>query len=218
MQNIQHFIFDLDGTITSPQPGIVGGYRFAFEKLGFPYKPDEEIIPLIGPSLRHVFSNIYHLSAEDVDSGIRYYREYYYSNGGMYEAFIFDGMKALFQSLKDKNKTLHVATNKALQVDDILAHFEVLDYFTCIEHYNEEKNIVTKERMIENILLYSNIRDKKTVVMIGDRKHDLAAAKNVGIRSIGVLYGFGGREELENCEPDFIVNDVAELHSVLHQF
>ena len=63
----------------------------------------------------------------------------------MYDAIIFDGMKALFQSLKDKNKTLHIATNKGLHVDKILEHFGVLEFFTNIEHYNEEKNVLNKE-------------------------------------------------------------------------
>ena len=215
MQDIQHFIFDLDGTITQPQTGIVGGYRYAFKKLGFPDMADEEIIPLIGPPLKHVFKDLYHLSPEKVHSAIQYYREYYYDQGGMYEATIFDGMKELFQCLKEKKKILHVATNKALHVDKILEHFEVLEYFDTIEHYNEEKNVITKEKMIGNILENSAITDKQTVVMIGDRKHDLSAAKNVGIRAIGVLHGFGDREELEECSPDHIVSNTVELHALL---
>ena len=215
---MQHFIFDLDGTITNPQPGIVGGYRHAFTQLGFTDKTDEELISLIGPSLKHVFSNMYQFPEAQTNAAIEFYREYYYGKGGMYEAIIFDGMKNLFQSLKDKKKTLHIATNKALQVDKILEHFEVLEFFTNIEHYNEEKNVVTKEKMIENILEKENIKDKSKVVMIGDREHDLGAARNVGVQAVGVLYGFGSKKELELCQPKYIVHNVAELHSVLHQF
>jgi phosphoglycolate phosphatase len=215
---MQHFIFDLDGTITNPQPGIVGGYRYAFEKLGFPDKSDKELISLIGPPLKYVFSKMYEFSEEDAIAGVNFYREYYYGQGGMYDAIIFDGMKDLFQSLKDKNKTLHVATNKGLHVDKILEHFEVLEFFTSIEHYNEEKNVLNKETMIENILQNENITDKSKVVMIGDRDHDLGAAKKVGVQAVGVLYGFGNKEELEKCEPKHMVSNVAELHHVLHQF
>lgn len=215
---MQHFIFDLDGTITNPQPGIVGGYRYAFDKLGFPNKSDEELVALIGPPLKYVFSKIYGFTEENSVLGVQYYREYYYGQGGMYDAIIFDGMKALFQSLKDKNKTLHIATNKGLHVDKILEHFGVLEFFTNIEHYNEEKNVLNKETMIENILQIENINDRSKVVMIGDRDHDLGAARNVGVQAVGVLYGFGKREELESCQPRFIVDNVAELHNVLHQF
>jgi phosphoglycolate phosphatase len=214
---MQHFIFDLDGTITNPQPGIVGGYRYAFDKLGFPNKSEEELVALIGPPLKYVFSKMYNFSEEDSILGVNYYREYYYGQGGMYDAIIFDGMKALFQSLKDKNKTLHIATNKGLHVDKILEHFGVLEFFTSIEHYNEEKDVLNKETMIENILQNENIQDKNNVVMIGDRDHDLGAAKTIGIPSIGVLYGFGNKEELEKCHPKYLANNVAELHQFLHQ-
>jgi len=214
---MQHFIFDLDGTITNPQLGIVGGYRYAFDKLGFPNKSDEELVALIGPPLKYVFSKMYGFSEEDSILGVNYYREYYYGQGGMYDAIIFDGMKALFQSLKDKNKTLHIATNKGLHVDKILEHFGVLEFFTSIEHYNEEKDVLNKETMIENILQNENIQDKNNVVMIGDRDHDLGAAKTIGIPSIGVLYGFGNKEELEKCHPKYLANNVAELHQFLHQ-
>jgi phosphoglycolate phosphatase len=214
---MQHFIFDLDGTITNPQPGIVGGYRYAFDKLGFPNKSEEELVALIGPPLKYVFSKMYNFSEEDSILGVNYYREYYYGQGGMYDAIIFDGMKALFQSLKDKNKTLHIATNKGLHVDKILEHFGVLEFFTSIEHYNEEKDVLNKETMIENILQRENIQDKNNVVMIGDRDHDLGAAKTIGIPSVGVLYGFGNKEELERCHPKYLVNNVAELYQALHQ-
>lgn len=218
MREFQHYIFDLDGTITHPQQGIVGGYRYAFDQLGFPDKPDEELIPLIGPPLKYVFSVIYKLSPEETEAGIQYYRDYYYGKGGMYEAIIFEGMRDIFECLKAKNKTLHIATNKSLQVDKILSHFGVLNYFKHIEHYSEEKGIVTKERMIENILIAEEVRDNSSVVMIGDREHDLQAAKNVGVAAIGVLHGFGSREELQACEPYFIAENVSELRSVLCPF
>jgi phosphoglycolate phosphatase len=215
MQSVQHFIFDLDGTITHPQKGIVGGYHYMLQKLGLPPKTEEELLPLIGPSLNHVLGDIFNLPEKHVTEGIGYYREYYYEKGGMYEAFIFEGMREIFECLAERNRTLHVATNKSLQVDKILGHFGVLSYFKSIEHYSPEKNVVTKEKMIENILEREKISDKNTVVMIGDREHDLFAAKTIGILAIGILHGFGSRKELEACRPDFIVNNVAELHTLL---
>lgn len=215
---MQHFIFDLDGTITHPQPGIVGGYRYAFEKMGFPDKPDSELVSLIGPPLRHVFAHMYGFSESDTLAAVQHYRDYYYGQGGMYDAIIFVGMKELLHSLKDREKTLHIATNKGLHVDKILDHFGVLSYFTSIEHYSEEKGVTNKEIMIQNILDRENIDDLQRVVMIGDREHDLDAARKKGIAAVGVLYGFGDREELENCAPAHLVQDVAELARVLHQF
>jgi phosphoglycolate phosphatase len=98
------------------------------------------MVALIGPPLKYVFSKIYGFSEEDAVLGVQYYRDYYYGQGGMYDAIIFDGMKALFQSLKDKNKTLHIATNKGLHVDKILEHFEVLNFLHI-------SNTTTKKKM-----------------------------------------------------------------------
>jgi phosphoglycolate phosphatase len=215
MLDALHFIFDLDGTITHPQKGIVGSYRYMFSKLGLPVKKEEELLPLIGPSLNHVLGDIFKLPREQVDAGISYYREYYYQKGGMYEAFIFEGMRDLFECLVERGKILHVATNKALQVDKILEHFGVLQYFTSIEHYSVEKNVTRKETMINNILVREKITDKRSVVMIGDRDLDLCAARNCGILAIGILHGFGSRKELDACQPQYIVNNAAELRKLI---
>jgi phosphoglycolate phosphatase len=215
MQHLRHYIFDLDGTITHPQKGIIGGYHYAFRKLGFEDKTDEELVQLIGPPLKYVFSHIFNLSPEQTEQAIGYYREYYYEQGGMYEAIMFEGIKEIFDCLASKNKKLHIATNKAMQVDKILEHFGILDYFTSIEHYNEEHGVTTKEQMIENILEQHFVWDKNTAIMIGDREHDLSAAKNIGIPAIGVLYGFGRREELEKYHPLHIAGSVAELYDLL---
>ncbi|MEN9447384.1 MAG: hypothetical protein RJA25_674 [Bacteroidota bacterium] len=214
---MQHFIFDLDGTITFPQPGILGGYRYAFEKFGITNLSDEALIPLIGPPLRYVFSKIYHFSEADTEAAIQYYKDYYYGQGGMYDAILFDGMRALFQSLKEEQKTMYIATHKSAYVEEILAHFNVLNFFSQIEHYDESKNILTKETMIQNIIQQQNISNLQSIVMIGDREHDLSAAKNMNVRAVGVLYGFGTKEELEQQHPDYLVENVSELSEVLHQ-
>ena len=76
--------------------------------------------------------------------------------------------------------------------------------------------MITKEKMIEYIMQQENANDKNKVVMIGDRKHDLLAAKNVGVKSVGVLYGFGSEAEINACEPDFIAKDIKDLHAILN--
>ena len=211
---MRHLIFDLDGTISNPQQGIVNGYHYAFEKMGIPGKSESELVGLIGPPLRVVFSEIYFFSKEDTDLAIQHYRDYYYGQGGMYENYIFEGMKDLLQELHAKNKLLHVATNKGLYVDKILDYLGVLEYFSSIEHYNEEKGVTQKHQMISNILSFQNA-EKERVLMIGDREHDILAANQVGVQSIGVLYGFGSPEEMQKCRPTYVVSSVSELRDLL---
>ena len=207
-------IFDLDGTISNPQQGIVNGYHSAFEKMGMPGKSDAELIALIGPPLRVVFRDIYHFSPEDTDLAIQHYRDYYYGQGGMYENYIFKGMKEMLHELYAKDHVLHIATNKGLHVDKILEYLGVLEYFSVIEHYNEEKGVTQKHQMLSNILDHQKI-EKENAVMVGDREHDILAAHHIGIKSVGVLYGFGSKEEMEKCKPDHTVATVDELKNYL---
>ncbi len=211
----QHLIFDLDGTISNPQKGIVNGYHYAFEKMGMPGKSEAELVGLIGPPLRVVFADIYFFSKDDTDLAIQHYRDYYYGQGGMYENFIFEGMKDMLQILHAKQHVLHVATNKGLHVDKILEYLGVLEYFSLIEHYNEEKGVTQKHQMISNILAHENI-EKENAIMIGDREHDILAAHHVGMNSIGVLYGFGSKEEMDQCKPTYVVSSVNELNEILN--
>lgn len=211
---MSQIIFDLDGTISNPKQGIVNGYHYAFAQMGMPGKTEAELVPLIGPPLRVVFSDIYHFSTADTDLAIRHYRDYYYGQGGMYENVIFEGMKDLLGALEAAGHTLHVATNKALQVDKILDYLGVLPYFRSIEHYHEETGVTQKHQMLANILHRQSIRADEAL-MIGDREHDILAAHHHHMPCIGVLYGFGTREEMEHCRPTCMVDSVPTLREQL---
>jgi phosphoglycolate phosphatase len=182
--------------------------------MGMPGKSETELVGLIGPPLRVVFSEIYHFTPADTDLAIRHYRDYYYGQGGMYENIIFDGMKDMLAALHEAGNILHVATNKGLQVDKILDFLGVLPFFTRIEHYNEEKGVTQKHQMLANILREQSIQPEEAL-MIGDREHDILAAHHHHMPSIGVLYGFGTREEMDHCRPTYIVDSVPALRKQL---
>ncbi len=214
---MQHLIFDLDGTISNPEPGILNGYKYTFPSLGLPTPDDSILRSLIGPPLRMVFEDLYQQTPEKATDAIATYRVYYNQLGGAFENELYEGMLDLIESLTRQQKTLHVATHKGAMADEILKHFNIRHYFNQLQHYNEEKNIITKEKMIELILEDENISQLNQTVMIGDRHSDIEAAKYTGIKSIGVTYGFGTHKEIEDSKPDYIANNVAELHTLLHQ-
>lgn len=215
---MQHIIFDLDGTISNPEKGILNGYKYTFPTLGLPTPDDDTLRSLIGPPLRMVFEELYQQTPEKATEAIATYRVYYNQLGGAFENELYNGMLELLESLSKQRKTLHVATHKGAMAHEILKHFNIRDYFNQLQHYNEEKNIVTKEKMIELILQDENITTFNQTVMIGDRHSDIEAAKYTGIKSIGVTYGFGSVKEIEESNPDYIAHNVAELHQILHQF
>ena len=212
---MQHIIFDLDGTISNPETGILNGYKYTFPKVNLPTPNDAELRTLIGPPLRIVFEEMYGLSNEQTNFAIDTYRVYYNTLGGAYENELYDGMLQLIQSLHQQNKTLHIATHKGAMSKEILKHFNIYSYFNQIQHYNEEKNIITKEKMIELILEKENFNNLENVVMIGDRYSDIEAAHTIGVKSIGVTYGFGSKDEITSTKPTFIAHNVAELEAIL---
>ena len=214
---MQHIIFDLDGTISNPEIGILNGYKYTFPKVDLPTPSDEVLRTLIGPPLRVVFEKMYGLSAEQTDFAIKTYRVYYNELGGAYENELYAGMTELLHALHQQGKKLHIATRKGAMTEQILQHFQIRNYFSQIQHYNEEKNITTKEKMIELIMQSENENDKNNVVMIGDRNTDIEAAHYHQIKSIGVSYGFGSKDELERIQPTYLAHNIDELHSVLHQ-
>lgn len=214
---MQHLIFDLDGTISNPEVGILNGYKYTFPKVNLATPSDDVLKKLIGPPLRTVFETMYGLSSTQADYAIRSYRIYYNELGGAYENELYDGMKSLLDCLFQQNRKLHIATHKGAMTAQILQHFEIRKYFSQIQFYNEEKGITTKEKMIELIMQAEEVTDKNNIAMIGDRNTDIEAANYQQIKSIGVTYGFGSKEELEQAFPTFIANTVAELHNILHQ-
>lgn len=212
---MQHIIFDLDGTISNPEPGILNGYKYTFPTLDLPTPDDETLRTLIGPPLRVVFEKMYHQTPAIATEAIATYRIYYNQMGGAFENELYNGMIDLLQTLFQQEKILHIATHKGAMTHEILKHFGIRDYFNQLQHYNEEKNIITKEKMIELILEDANISNLHETVMIGDRHSDIEAAKFAGIKSIGVTYGFGTIKEIEDSKPDYIANNVAQLHTLL---
>jgi phosphoglycolate phosphatase len=214
---MQHLIFDLDGTVSNPEVGILNGYKYTFPKVNLTTPNDDVLKKLIGPPLRTVFEKMYGLSSAQAEFAITTYRVYYNELGGAYENELYIGMKALLDCLFQQKRILHIATHKGAMAEQILTHFEIRKYFSQIQHYNEEKGITTKEKMIELIMQSEQITDKNNIVMIGDRNTDIEAANYHQIKSIGVTYGFGSKQELENTKPTFLVDTVAELHNILHQ-
>lgn len=215
---MQHLIFDLDGTISNPEVGILNGYKYTFEKLGLPIPSDVVLRTLIGPPLRIVFEHTYGLSSAAADFAIQTYRTYYNELGGAYENTLYDGMYDMLQTLHQQKNNLHIATHKGNMAHEILKYFKVRDLFSQIQHYNEATSITTKEKMVALIMQAENVTDKNQVVMIGDRHSDIEAAHYHQIKSVAIAYGFGSLQELKESKPTYLVHNTQELLSVLQQF
>jgi phosphoglycolate phosphatase len=211
----EYILFDLDGTLTDSGIGITNSVMYALKKYGIEVSDRSELYRFIGPPLWDSFENYYGFSKEEAKTAVEYYREYY-RDKGIFENLIYDGFENLLKTLKDNNKILIVATSKSeVFAKQILEHFDIAKHFTYIAGSNLDGTRVKKVEVIKYALESCNIMDLSKAIMIGDREHDIIGAKEVGINSMGVLFGYGDRNELEKAGADFIVDTVSDIGKVL---
>ena len=214
MKSFEYILFDLDGTITDSAKGITDSVKYALKKMGEKIPPYETLCRFIGPPLKTGFSEFCGLSDERAEKAVEYYREYYHVKGVL-DCEVYAGIPALLEKLQSAGKKAVLATSKPEKFAKIiLEHFGLSKYFYFIGGASfDTRN--EKHQVIEYVINACGIKDKTAAVMVGDRFHDIEGAKFNGIASVGVLYGFGNREELENAGADAIAESVSALESIL---
>ncbi|WP_312523278.1 HAD family hydrolase [Anaerospora sp.] len=208
-------LFDLDGTLTDPKIGITTCVQYALQKMGIEEPDLDKLIPFIGPPLTYSFKEFYHMTDEQAEQAIEYYRERF-STTGLYENAVFSGIPEMLEELRQQGKTLIVATSKpTIYSVKILEYFKLDSYFQSVVGSNLDGTRVEKHEVIEYVLTELGDYDRSQIIMVGDRMHDIRGAKHNGLDVVGVAYGYGSREELEQAEPNHIVDTVAELREYL---
>ena len=208
--------FDLDGTLTNPEEGIVNSIRFAAEFYGL--KNVEELKPgfrkYIGPPLLDTFIELLGSDVENAEEAVAKYRERF-APIGLYENEIYPGVKETLEKLKSMGYILCTASSKPQKfVDTILEHFEIKKYFDFVGGATMDGRISKKEDVIDYVLKETGFAPAQ-VLMVGDRMFDLEGAAEFGMDAVGVLYGFGSREELEKCKNIAIIENISELINIL---
>lgn len=208
-----HILFDLDGTLTDPAPGILRSLRYALEKLGIAEEDDGTLIQFIGPPLTESFRSVYGLEAAVVEEAIRNYREHHWESG-LYENAVYPGIPELLAKLHGEGRTLYIATTKMTSfAEKVLEHFGLAHFFARIIGGHPDGTRTDKREIIGEIL--SGIADPGRVVMVGDRKFDILGAKAHSIDSVAVTYGYGSEQELLPVNPTYVVDSVEKLTALL---
>lgn len=215
MKNYEYILFDLDGTLTDPKEGIINSIEYALRKMGHQEMQELELLKFIGPPIQRSFSEVCGMNEDEVVRAVHFYREYFTKNG-MIENKVYSGIHQLLLELKEAGKKLFVATSKpTVFANEILRFFQLNHYFIDIVGSNLDGSRIDKKEIIEWIYQkYLQFSDGK-VVMVGDRSHDIIGANLNGIESIGVTYGYGTKEELEEVNASFVVATVEELRTIL---
>lgn len=215
MKKYKYILFDLDGTITDSAPGITNSVKYALKKLVAPIPPYETLCKFIGPPLLDGFRDICGFDTEKAQAAVKLYREYYETTG-LFENAVYDGIPELLRALKENEKTVILATSKPEKFARlILKHFDLMQYFDYAAGASMDETRNKKDAVIAYALKECNITDKSLAVMVGDRHHDIFGAKKNGISAVGVLYGFGNREELTAAGADYIAENIDELYKIL---
>ena len=215
MKQYKYLLFDLDGTITDSETGITRCVEYALNHFGIQVNDLRELTPFIGPPLLDSFKDFYNFTDEQAIIATDKYRERY-ADKGILENELYPGIKELLADAQKNGRTVILATSKPeIFAKRILDHFRLSNYFSFVAGSGLDGSLHTKTEVINYILQSNKITDLKSVVMIGDRKHDIIGAKNTGIDSIGVLYGFGDYKELTDAGANYIVVDIPALRKLL---
>jgi phosphoglycolate phosphatase len=211
---MRYILFDLDGTLTNPKLGITKSVQYALNTKGITVEDLNSLTKYIGPPLRNTFMEFGYNEIE-ADALIDKYREYYKVTG-IYENEVYGGIEKLLHKLKEDGMKIYTATSKPEHFAKIiLEHFKLDQYFEDICGATMDSSRSTKEAVIRYALEKNNIVDLNEVVMIGDREHDVEGAKRVGITSIGVLFGYGSRDELVEAGADHLAGTVEEIYDII---
>ncbi|MGL5675277.1 MAG: HAD family hydrolase [Cellulosilyticaceae bacterium] len=205
-------LFDLDGTLTDPKEGITKSVQHALKAFGIEAQLDD-LLCFIGPPLQWSFQEYYGFDEEKAKLAIEKYRERF-REIGMFENKVYEGIEEMLEALVKEGKTLAVATSKPeVFAVQILEHFGLAKYFKVIVGSELDGTRVNKKDVIEEVFVRLQLTEEEKVhiLMIGDRKHDIIGAKACGIDSIGVRFGYGEGNELEEAGATYIVDTVGEL-------
>lgn len=215
MVGYEYIFFDLDGTLTDPGMGITNSVMYALKKFGIEETDRTKLYKFIGPPLLESFEVFYGFSEEDAWKALAYYREYF-SVQGLYENEVYEGVKELLDTLVGMKKKIVLATSKPEEfAKEILRHFGLDKYFDFVAGATMDESRNKKDDVIEYALESLHITNTSSVLMIGDRKHDVLGAKKFDIDSIGVLYGYGDYEELTTAGATYIAETVEEIKKVI---
>ena len=208
----KHILFDLDGTIVRSDLGITKGVQKSLEHFGI-YEELDDLKKFVGPPMVESYTNFYGFSLEQYKEALDVFHDYY-RTVGIFECELYEGIEEMLDSLSKEYK-LYVATSKPeREARRVIEHFGLDKYFTFVGGSDGDFNTkrATKTAVIEYVLETNKIMDRGFAIMVGDKSLDIVGAGNAGLKSIGVLYGYGDLEEFEGA--NYIVKNVEDLRDM----
>lgn len=205
-------LFDLDGTLIDPKLGITRSILYALEKMGVESPPPDSLDWCIGPPLHVSMRRLLATTDDDLtQKGVGFFAERFESIG-KYEGLVYPEVTSALGVIRSSGARMYLATSKPQPVArDILEHFGLDGYFD-----GAYGSLGDKAALLANLLEAESIQPGDSL-MVGDREHDILAAKKNSMRSVGVTYGYGSIDELKAAQPDYLFDSLADFASSLGQ-
>ena len=217
LSSYKYLFFDLDGTLTESAPGIMNSARYALAQYGITDVPDSTLRKFIGPPLMDSFQELFGFSSEKAREAMKKYREYF-SEKGLFENSVYEGICETLTRLKSQGKHLFVATSKPeIYTNRILEKFVLAHFFEFVGGADIEETRSEKAKIIRYVIdeaCLEKERQNGLILMIGDRKHDIIGAHENEIPCCACLWGYGSPEEFAEYKADFVIRKPEELSAV----
>ena len=197
-------LLDLDGTLSDSRPGIAACFRDTLQQLGHDPGQSGDLTWAVGPPIAVSLRRLLAPFGDDrVDAALTIYRERY-STTGIYDCSVYPGVTLMLDELRDAGFVMCIATSKRRDfADRVIDYLGLRGYVRNVYGAEPGGGLDRKQDLLAHILSVEHF-DASACFMLGDRLHDIEAAKANAIRSIGALWGYGGREELEQAGADAI--------------
>lgn len=207
---VETVLFDLDGTLSDSGPAILASLRRAFEEMDVPWLDDATATALLGPPFWQTLPPL--VGHDRVDEAVTRYRSHYVGGGLMLDGATYDGVAELLAVLTQRGIRMAVATSKPeVHARSVVAHLGYTDHFATIGGDTLDGGRDSKALVIAEVLSRLGDPDPATVLMVGDRSHDVRGAAAHGIAAVGVLWGYGSASELTEAGARLLCGRPADL-------
>lgn len=208
-------LLDLDGTLSDSRPGIADSFRFTLRELG--HDPDRagDLTWAVGPPIAVSLERLLRPFGDDrAAEALTIYRARY-SAVGLYNCTLYPGVVPMMERLRDAGVTMCLATSKRRDfAERVIDHLGLRPFLKGIYGALPGGGLDHKDDLLRHILTEQRLAPE-TTIMLGDRHHDIDAAKANALRSIGALWGYGGRTELEAAGADMIAAQAADVPGIV---
>jgi len=210
-------LLDLDGTLMNSGEGIMRSAQYALSNMGITVDDWHSLRFFVGPPLEDSFKDFYGLDDAAASRAVEAYRKRYFSVGVL-EQEPYEGVNTFLKNLKDMGLTLCLATSKMMkQSHFVVDHFGLNKYIDHVFARDDAGILHTKADVINSAIESLGHPERHSLLMVGDRKFDIIGAKECRIDSIGVLYGYGDRQELEEAGATYICKDFHDIINIIKQ-